>query len=131
MYGAVRLDTPEQIRAAWDERARGFFVEREFESGLADMTVGTPVVAYINEGRWVADCPECNGGIAVWPGMPDACCYDSGHVWTVTFPAVAEIGQAEALLEHRAEPRTRNWIPAAETIDDLKAENVLRGVPIV
>lgn len=133
MHGARVLATADEIRQAWQEHAdrlaelgRGFQA-RDGEHGLVD--TGDAVAAYVNESRWVADCPACGGGIAVWSEMADCCCYDCGRVYRAVFPPPRDVARAEAVLNARPES-ARNWRPDAEKVDDLKVENLVRGVPI-
>lgn len=93
--------------------------------GLVD-SVDT-VDAYVNESRWVADCVECGGGMAVDVAVELAACLDCGTVYTVVVPDAATIAAAEKVLGHRR-PNERHWRPNGETVADLKAENAVRGV---
>ena len=83
------------------------------------------VIAYVSDGRWVAQCPECNGGIACWDENPHGCCLDCGHVYRVKFPADHKI--AEAILLQRP-VNGRHWLPG-EPVVQLEVENrhFLRG----
>ena len=92
--------------------------------------IAPPVVAYINEGRWVADCPDCNAGMMLLPGAPFLCglCFNvriGSYSRLVVWPAnPAEI---EAVLLLRPMAINRNWRPG-ETVWTLLAENVEHGV---
>lgn len=85
-----------------------------------------PVVAYVNHGRWVADC-ACRGAELVDPDDPlfyCLSCYNAGHggrLRRVLFPPQAPEIAAE--LDRRREPVRRNWYPG-ETVDHLRAERV-------
>jgi hypothetical protein len=88
------------------------------------------VPAYVSEGRWVADCPECNGGIAVDPEDIEATCLDCGLATPISSPALDDQTKADLVLSERP-IQARNWFPhRGETVNDLKAENLLRGIPI-
>ena len=101
--------------------------------------------AYVNHGRWVADCAVCPSALLVkplvgdvWPqGDPKA-----GQRWSKADPFVCqdvlcgavselvwpdELGPVEALLRERPQPSNRNWHPG-ETAGDLLAENIEHGV---
>jgi DNA-directed RNA polymerase subunit M/transcription elongation factor TFIIS len=88
--------------------------------------------AYFNHGRWVIDCPNCNGGIradrdADGNPVPDGgrvTCRDCGHTYKAKFPNGKE--QAEQVMAQRP-IQNQNWFPDTETLADLKAENALRG----
>jgi hypothetical protein len=82
--------------------------------------------AYVNQSRWVADCPFCPSAQIVSPTDPRFFCPEcynaavAGAYVHVVFPG--DIDQIEALLDQRPDPVTRNWLPA-ETVTDLAAEN--------
>lgn len=112
--------TLEDVYAAWAERAQA--------TGVPSWTSPAPAqIGYVSLNRWVADCPECNSGAAAWPRNPEACCYGCGATFKVLFPP--DWQAAAAVLEQRAQ-KHRHWQPLAETLDDLKAENVEHGDPI-
>lgn len=121
MLGARRLSTPADVRAFWQAYASRL--------GVPLVPQDTAVVAYVNESRWVADCPACNGGMAAWPENAQACCLDCGGVYTLTFPPASDIAKAAAVLEARP-TAARNWRPEREKIAALVAENLARGVPV-
>ena len=96
------------------------------------------VTAYINDGRWVADCPAgCGGALVVSERQPIFICADCGspengdNWYAVAFPA-QKTSIERVLLKRpaRAPDRahTRHWLPG-ETVDKLKAENRARGLP--
>jgi len=96
-----------------------------------DKRSGLSVAAAVNDGRWVVLCP-CGG--AQLAARTDQrlwcaeCHVDTG--WTIViWPDEDTVAEAEALLSRRPDPRSRNWRPWAETIDDLRAENDANGVP--
>ena len=85
---------------------------------------GTTVDAYVNHGRWVADC-VCNGAEIVGPGL-EMVCGSCGARNTVTFPGPQTRDQIEAVLSRR-EPYNQNWNPD-ETVDELIAQNIENGI---
>ena len=110
-------DTVEGQREHW----AWFLAERR--GGLAPIVDFRKVDAYVSGGRWVADCPACNGGIACWDENPHGCCLTCGRVYTVVFPAKHD--EAATVLLARPDEHTRNWHPhRGETISDLQRENV-------
>lgn len=81
------------------------------------------VDAYVNVGRWVADCPECGSGIGVQPGVGRATCWECGSDWAVTFPPESDRRQAERLLVRRP-VGARNWnAHRGEPVEALQVEN--------
>lgn len=92
----------------------------------------TKVLAYVNHGRWLCDCPGCNTGWQVQIETP-LVLYDAkarvqqrckcGYELAVQFPA-----EYEAINEALAERRlavNRNWYPH-ETVIDLLAQTLER-----
>lgn len=98
-YAVGRLATVQDVETHWVD-----FLNRLSLEPVHDRRM---VVAYINDSRWVADCPECNGGMICAASNPRACCLDCGHIYFVVWPDDAEI--AEAALSLRPMPATRNW----------------------
>lgn len=120
---------------------------RGLGAGCADLAVieahplpvhlGAVVHAYVNHGRWLADCPACNGAEAVTRAYPFFYCDSCGQEWAqgalarVVFPSDADA--AERLLGQRRDARVQNWRPGEQpdgvTIAAwLHAENIVRGV---
>lgn len=96
------------------------------------------VAAYVNHGRWVADCPTpgCGGALCLSRQASLFLCpqcwnaANGGQWMAVTFPAAKQ--QIEALLLRRpaADDWTapaRNWRPGESTAQ-LRAENAARGL---
>lgn len=111
-----------QVRMLWNQWCGNKFKQEPQQ-------VGETVMAYVSDGRWVATCPNCNGGMATWIEMEDCCCYDCGNSYLVSFPSPSVVAEAEMVLEARPQS-ARNWVPEAETLLDLKVENLTRGIPI-
>ena len=102
-------------------------------------TPATPAVAYVNHGRWVADCPSsaagvgcvkcggpCGAAMALLPGEPYlcACCWNpdtGGQPRPVLWPDDATRRGVEAALMVRAHKVYRNWHPV-EPLTQLQAE---------
>jgi hypothetical protein len=85
------------------------------------------VVARVDHGRWIADCP-CGAGNAVDVDAKIALCFGCGTVHlNVTLPDATSLRAIERALVARAHVKTRNWNPD-ETVDDLKRENLAHGV---
>jgi hypothetical protein len=82
------------------------------------LEVSAPRAAYVNWGRWVVDC-ECNGAGLSDRKIKQACCFDCGRVYDVTFPKRA--AQIEKVLLERPDPASRNW--AGETVQALLDDN--------
>jgi hypothetical protein len=121
MHGGRPLKTVEDLENFWVEWAqnRGQTVTRKTNS----------LDAYVNDGRWVADCP-CGGGIACWSEYQHGFCGSCCTVYMIRFPDAEDVATAEVLLSAR-EPDRRHWDPTAQTVDDLKVENATRALPFV
>lgn len=98
------------------------------------------IKAYVNHGRWVAECPDvgCRGAELVKPGVPFVCgsCHRSdflkkgngkeyGHKHSVQFPAWKET--IERILAVRPTENRNWWI--GEAVSDLRRENRKHGLP--
>jgi hypothetical protein len=91
-----------------------------------------PIEARINHGKWIADCPDCNGAEFVFLEelfFMCAGCLNAGvgNKWR---PVVVPTDRKsiEKVILARPLPQNRNWVPG-ETVAKLKAENVERGLP--
>jgi hypothetical protein len=95
---------------------------------VVDRTGEEPVVLYLNQGRWLADCRFCNGGM---PGHPDGKiigCPDCGSLYKVDTPTKKEVQEAEAVLMKRDHDIKLSWDrQKGQEVQDLKVENVTRG----
>lgn len=71
--------------------------------------------AYVNHGRWVAECPvDCGGAVSLEPNQPLMHCTECKNIAPVQWPSEAqEIWDA---LSERPIPRTRNWFPKGHTL---------------
>lgn len=89
------------------------------------------LIPFVNDGRWIVQCPDCGGSQLASPEMDRFFCVDCLNVGTdgnwivVAWPdGVAAI---EAALSARPDVRTRNWRPN-ETVGALLAENHMAGL---
>ena len=112
-YAAGRFATFDEVGVHWAE-----VLER---NGLTMRPDKRKVRAYVNEGRWVADCPHCGAGMLCAAANPATCCLGCGRVFSVTWPKRAD--EAVALLEVRP-VRNQNW-NIDEPVDALRNENAL------
>ena len=100
--------------------------------GLQQTPQGT-VLAEVNHGRWIANCPNpgCGGALVVTEADPIFLCTDcasednGGRPYRVVFPSARAKADIERELLKRplqaGRARSRNWLPG-ETVTDLKAE---------
>ena len=80
------------------------------------------IKAYVNYGKWVANCFWCKKGVLTRPDWGVAYCPTCGAQYEkgmVIFPADQEI---ERLLCLRPDPETQHW-DDLQTADDLLREN--------
>lgn len=92
----------------------------------------TPLTVYINEGRWLVDCP-CGSGVIVTPEWGStAWCFGEACGRVLTAIAMPDDpNRIEQIMLDRPDPRTRNMQPD-ESISDLILENAAIGIgPIV
>jgi hypothetical protein len=115
IYAHRGVHSPETYRAA-AERA-GELLDRDL-----------PLYAHVSEGRWVADCPCCNAGIAIHPEWPNAYCFGC-HAAFSDIRIPSDWPEVERLLMLRPVPRNRNF-RRHESVVHLIHENVAHGVEI-
>jgi hypothetical protein len=128
MHGAVPLASVEEVRAFWE-----LYVERHRQAGrpLELHRSRKKLHAYVSDGRWVAECPECGGGVALWQENPEACCLDCATVYSkIGWPHEREIMEAERVLAARPTNQLHWRSHEGETVEDLKIENIVRGLPL-
>lgn len=97
-------------------------------------------LAYLNWGRWVADCPVlgCTSAVGLDHRQTMAHCAECHQVATVEWPD--NVPDLERVLWQRPEPGNRNWFPAdhpmairgglphGQTVADLETESTKHGV---
>lgn len=85
-----------------------------------------PLEARIDFGSWLVDCP-CGAGNATTPAWGFALCYGCGAIHEgVVFPD--DWAAIEATILARPEQWQRAW-KSDETVEDLRTENRMIGVP--
>ena len=124
MFGC---DTVDEVRAYWSA-----FLARK-NMGPKPDPEGRASVPYINQSRWVADCPACTGGAACWDQNPQACCLTCGTVFKVAWqlPTLRSAVIRELVARplycscHPRHPGAhRNWNAyEGETLERLQFEN--------
>lgn len=66
--------------------------------------------AYVNHGRWIADCPcECGSALSLEPKQTAYHCPECEWIGQVEWPDNAD--EIWEVLQERHVPRTRNWFP--------------------
>lgn len=133
MTGSNVHSTPEEIRAEWERWAAQVGFERA-EDTLKVYSLRSSsetLIANVSTARWVADCPLCNGGVALWIENPESCCLTCGTVYSAhDWPTAEEIAEAEAILGVRPEENQAWRRDHGETTTDLRAQNITHGYPI-
>lgn len=125
-YPKVILDQREMFgkfdRAGVEEHWAEFLEMR----GITPHNDDRELVPYVSKSRWVADCPECGGGVALWDENPRACCLNCGAVYTqIAWQPPTVRAEASRLLAAR-EHRHRDWFPhKGETTHRLETENLV------
>lgn len=122
---------------AWREQAR----TRAHAVGRELVADDRTLIAYVNWGRWIADCPHCLSGVMLDPSWSEANCFGDGcyHVYAAFLwpPEAERFGIEGALVvrqqhhQHWGNERGISRDPAApvESIEDLWRENVERLAP--
>lgn len=118
MSGLVELTTVEEIREFWGRQAE--------RSGFELRHDDRPVKAYVSDGRWVARCLNCPGGIAAGPRFEEGACLSCGTIFPLEHPDDDTVAAVEAVFKVRP-PERRHWEPWVQTVDDLREENVIHG----
>jgi hypothetical protein len=119
-----------EVRGFWEKYANdalfpGWVDGRQGRKLVTDKR--RPLV-YVSDNRWVADCPNCGGGIAVWSDHKEACCLDCGRIYRPQFPSKAEAERVKEILRLRPFVN-RHWRrQEGETVEQLIAENIEMGV---
>ncbi len=128
-YGVV-LPDPEALELYWQHKAGEGFPLRE--PGVLHHDVRKSrksAVAYVNHGRWLFDCPECQASDYVWPGHTHALCTGCGTRYKLKSPSEAEIRKVEKLLDARGARENQNWNAHwGESVKQLAAENSAMAV---
>lgn len=131
-YGVLGLEG--FITATREERARKGMITPApvADVGRRVLAAAPPIVAYVNEGRWVADCPLCNG--AEWVDLRDPrffcqSCFNAdagGGFLPVEVPDPEERAEIDTALSRR--PAGNQHWTRRETAADLRAENRAHGL---
>jgi hypothetical protein len=109
----------EKATIAYEARILNYIGPARLRFGHPPLTVHDepPVVAYINHGRWVADCP-CGGAELVAEDRLMVCGSCAARSEVIFPPNVTVL---ESALAARLK-KNKNWKPT-ETVADLLAEN--------
>lgn len=124
---ALRLRGPQAVLGTPDYGAyvakftqfcaqRGFQPTRRIET----------IAMYVNDGRWIGDCPHCASGMHAEPGWLDIRCLGCGRFYNnVTWPTDLTAIEDELLVR----PIRNQNANVGETVDGLSRENLDRGLP--
>lgn len=113
-------DRRDMYDKATEGEADAFVATVVARKGLKVFDAGN-ALAYVNDGRWVVDCTECNSGIAASPGQSPLVCIECGARFVVSYPGQALRRGIESTLLKR-HWKNRHWRPG-ETLAQLAAEN--------
>lgn len=71
--------------------------------------------AYVNFGRWIADCPHnCGSALQLKSGQGVYQCVECGVLSEVEWPANPD--EIWSALEERRAPKNRNWFPSGHVL---------------
>ena len=126
-----------QILGVTSEAAlRAKATEQARRTGADVVESAVPIAAYVNHGRWLADC-SCGAAVACEPGIDIAVCFGhqdqddpSGAVETRIHTSLVwpqNRGVIESALHKRPMNRNRNW-RTDEDAAGLERENVASGL---
>lgn len=93
--------------------------ETQARHGKLGQKARAKIRAYISDNRWVADCSNCNSGIALHPDVNLVVCLECGESYTVTWPKDRDKVEEALVCRPR---KNRHWFPH-ETVDDLHRQN--------
>lgn len=66
--------------------------------------------AYLNHGRWIADCPrDCGSAMVLQARQTAYHCPECGHLCSVEWPP--NVDDISDVMLERPIPKTRNWFP--------------------
>lgn len=88
-----------------------------------------PLQVYLNHGRWVVDCPDCNGAQLACEEDPRFMCNECGNVAAGGLWRAIEWPTGRPGIETTVTRRRfvhQNWLPG-QTIEDLEAETLIMG----
>jgi hypothetical protein len=122
------VKTPEEYAA--DHFAKIAAIRDRFGDQRQVHPADVATVAFVNEGRWVVNCPECFSGAAVDVDEGVARCYECGAVYatateTLVLPSPQTIAAIDEALGARGDRRAMNW--TGETTAALRRENKQHG----
>lgn len=117
----AKVDLRDTEELQWEALVK-FWKAYCLRNGVVPEFTTEEIMGYINHGRWVANCPNCNNGIECAPVFPFGLCLGCGNAYTVVFPTEAKRTRAEAALVVRPH-ENRNWFPDREEPADLELEN--------
>ena len=81
--------------------------------------------AFVNHGRWIVPCPNCNSADLLVLGTIRFTCRECHQTHDIVSPMDME--EINAALRLRLKVENRNWMPG-ETVKTLRLENILHGV---
>jgi hypothetical protein len=71
--------------------------------------------AYVNWGRWVADCPvRCGGALSLSSGQATFACPECRSLSQIDWPA--NVDEIWAALQERPAPKFQNWFPSGHEL---------------
>lgn len=130
---------------SYRDRVDNFALGRGFARGGV-LLRGPKAIAYVNHGRWVADCPLNDGGARVVSPDYEFWCIECGNTFQVEWPDKKTMRDITTVLEQRPDRTTQNFNPTdfaklhpanqsthepcPDPVVYLAYENDLRGIPV-
>jgi len=96
---------------------------------IHETPVGTPVIAFINHGRWVAICPACGCAEVVEPKTPIFYCLNCTNRDNSSLPLPVKFPRSRVKIEDellaRKKRQFRNW-DGKMTLTELRTETSIK-----
>lgn len=111
----------------------GWWMRADIEPFVPESTaLDEAIEAFVNDGRWVVQCPDCRSGQLVDPETIERffcieCLNERVDRQWVPVRYPAEVEEIEAALSVRVLWERMNWRPG-ETVEDLRRENREHGI---
>lgn len=119
-------DRENTIRALLASKGIRFLGNRKISDSAA------PVVPFVNNGRWLARCPDCGASHLAREDELFMCCDCGNHACNQEYrqaPFPKNRVAIERILLARPRSGMRHW--TTETIKELEAENRVHGHPAI
>jgi hypothetical protein len=115
-----------------DHRAEAVLAFYNGPQPAAPIGDAVQVHVFINDGRWLVQCPTCNSAQLAARSDPRFFCVECQNNGSMTWAAVVwpdDPAAIETQIGARSKAANQQWLPS-ETVADLQAENAANGVVV-